>query len=364
MTQNSQDGSHDELSKHHAKTIWKLVDAKCYQLKEAVSAARIPFVLTLIWAFVWFAAIYNHEFSYTTELLKRVELAQMKAEDIGHWRALNSISLKRYYPELFADSIYSQMQKVFEQRDSIDAIAAKNDTAKVSAETLNRMAKNILDTLEGLLIRQQVESWKINLPFLELPVTCFDYGVIGHMGLTLLMLWFCYASRRENRAIRSFVDITDIRGQSPLFPKRYVLNPEQNFLEPEHYSYAYQSVAHRFMFFVSTKSSPMIWATIGLILLPTLVATWHWYTDFRDLITLPGLGYQANVRVLIETPIFFILIFFTLKTLRLAINTGVILNGWYLADLDVWGKQWNESTTNYARPVVIYRDYQRAEQDD
>lgn len=39
--------------KREKDTLWKLVDAQCVQLASAISGSRAPFLLALIWAFIW-----------------------------------------------------------------------------------------------------------------------------------------------------------------------------------------------------------------------------------------------------------------------------------------------------------------------
>jgi hypothetical protein len=53
-----------DASKRKQETRWKLVEARSKQIAEAVSAARIPFLLVLTWAFLWAWSLYSTEFSY------------------------------------------------------------------------------------------------------------------------------------------------------------------------------------------------------------------------------------------------------------------------------------------------------------
>src|SRR5262245_25428102 len=59
------------VDKRTRETLWRLVDARCTQLTDAVAAARIPFLLGLTWSFVWIAAIYFAGFGYTHTYLTR-----------------------------------------------------------------------------------------------------------------------------------------------------------------------------------------------------------------------------------------------------------------------------------------------------
>ena len=64
---------------------WKLLDKRCTQLSDTVSAARIPFLLALTWSFAWFWGLYVYEYGYITILKKRYEafylLSQQVEED-------------------------------------------------------------------------------------------------------------------------------------------------------------------------------------------------------------------------------------------------------------------------------------------
>jgi hypothetical protein len=61
--------------KKRPETLWRLVDAKCTQLKDTVSSARIALLAVLAWAFAMFVARYNHEVGYVGPLLDRYENA-------------------------------------------------------------------------------------------------------------------------------------------------------------------------------------------------------------------------------------------------------------------------------------------------
>ena len=47
------------------QTIWRLVDAKCDQISDAVSAVRLPFVFALTLSIIWLSALYISEYGYT-----------------------------------------------------------------------------------------------------------------------------------------------------------------------------------------------------------------------------------------------------------------------------------------------------------
>jgi hypothetical protein len=49
-------------------SLWRLIEAHSKQLGDSVTAARIPFLLALTWAFIWAWALYAYEFSYVDVL--------------------------------------------------------------------------------------------------------------------------------------------------------------------------------------------------------------------------------------------------------------------------------------------------------
>ncbi|HEY2010244.1 MAG TPA: hypothetical protein VGH23_14740 [Rhizomicrobium sp.] len=52
----------------HSEIIWKVVDARCAQLSDAVLAARTPFLLALAWSFAMGWQFYVGNFGYVSQL--------------------------------------------------------------------------------------------------------------------------------------------------------------------------------------------------------------------------------------------------------------------------------------------------------
>lgn len=59
--------------KREPGTVWKLVDARCKQLADSVTAARVPFLLSLIWAFVWAWSLYLADVGYIKYYQKHID---------------------------------------------------------------------------------------------------------------------------------------------------------------------------------------------------------------------------------------------------------------------------------------------------
>ena len=47
------------------ETLWKLVDAKCTEIKHAISSTRLPTISVLLLAYIWAVSLYNYEFGFT-----------------------------------------------------------------------------------------------------------------------------------------------------------------------------------------------------------------------------------------------------------------------------------------------------------
>src|SRR5262245_34039654 len=71
-----------------------------------------------------------------------------------------------------------------------------------------------------------------------------DLAVVGQFGLLLILSWCFFATRRENHAVRAFVDMDQYsRNIAGWFPVAYILEPKAKFLLAEHLTYAYRAVA-------------------------------------------------------------------------------------------------------------------------
>lgn len=50
--------------KRRPETLWKLVEARCAQLADAVHSARVSFLVALTWGFIWAWALYSAGWGY------------------------------------------------------------------------------------------------------------------------------------------------------------------------------------------------------------------------------------------------------------------------------------------------------------
>lgn len=326
--------------------LWKLVDAKCEQLKDAVRGARLAFLAVLLWSFIWFSALYNHEFGYGVVLLGRYETALAAASNPRSQAcgALQASWIARYHPALFK------------------AIAGTvKGTGNVeAASSLQAVCLSILQKQHDELLKQQIESWHITVPGVPVSVSIFDMGTLGAAGLLMLLIWFNFSTRRENHAVRAFVDIQGTR-EHWLLPPEYDLVPQSKAFSAEHYSYAYQAVAQRFLLLFSTRATPLMTVTLALISFPFLICFWNWGTDVRDLaLYWDKIAAEVWPRFVIGTLLFCLAGFFTLSSLFRTVQTSVILNGWYLASSQIWERALSQRGSSPAGKVKIDRNRQVA----
>lgn len=341
------------------ESLWRLVDGKSTQLKDAVWGARVPFLLSLLWAFVWFVALYNHDYGYTRQIVARLDRAAIHAREGHAYNGLIGTTLARYHLELLNDTLRSG-QSTRAASDSVAAITA-SESLRAAARRDSFWAQEI-SIQHRRALEEQVGSWIVTLPGLPVPITVFDLGVIGALGLLIISIWFFFATRRENHAVRSFVDFKDEASKARWYPMRFVLEPQDQSLGTDHYSVAYHSVAHRFVFLFSRRSEPLLWTTICLMLFPVVVATWNCYTDVRDYLDFTTLvGPQALVRLLTEGVLLVGVLTFQLSAIRLSVQTSVVLNGWYLAGRFCWEQDWADGLKDAPGLVLIDREQQRAE---
>lgn len=343
-------------------TLWRLADAKCAQLKDATTGARMAFLIALLWGFIWFTAIYNHDHGYTNQVLDRYDVAVAKAlakpdqacsilTDDGEWVRRHHVGLSAY----------------LKGNDPFSPEADRQEELKLLSEDdrQKKLAQFCRDTLwqrQQALVADQISYWKIGMPGIGVAVTVFDMGVIGQLGLLIILLWLYFGTRRENEAVRSFVDFDKELNRLRLFPADYVLVPRQDLFSSEHYVYAYQAVAHRFLFLLGTKAGPALGMTILLFLFPAAVCGWNLWTDFRDISSWPDvIGMQGQYRTIIATIGFVFVCISTWGAIRRSIQTSILLNGWRIASRDVWSKRWDEEKPDRAPKVRVYRHRQEAE---
>lgn len=314
-------------------TLWKLIEARCNQLSDAIKTARVPFLLALTWAFLWGWTLYDTEFGYLQTYVGRIEtsIADVNANPGSNKYEQFTFDCQRVSGILTADEAQGK-ERLDEEKeeDCKRALQARSDWAE----------KAFLD------------STLISFPGGFSKLQSSDLGIVGQVGLLLILAWQFYAIRRENHAIRSFVDIDEhhrrIQGWGP--SKKFILEPQDVDLSAEHLAYAYQATAQRFVFLFSRWSKPLLGVTVGLTCVPALVATLHVISDGFDLNAyglIPSLAARFSAEVILLILVWYV----SIGLSRYVIDTGTVLNGWYLAVTNVWMDEWDE-TTNYPASKV------------
>jgi hypothetical protein len=195
-----------------------------------------------------------------------------------------------------------------------------------------------------------------------------DFGIMGNAAILLILIWTYYAMRRENHAIKTFVDFDkerrghEARSGGLRIPAAYHLQPQDPNLSAEHYAFSYHAVSQRFLFLFSTRTRPLLFATATLGSIPAIASLLNLLTDIASLVVHSEL-FEPSVfaRFAVEIALFAVVLLVTWKILCLLVETSVLLNGWQLAVQDVWMKEWDESTDDPASDVRIDTDAQTAE---
>jgi hypothetical protein len=329
--------------KSSPEIVWKIVDAQCAQLADAVKAARIPFLLALSWAFLWGWSLYSSQYGY----------------------------LASFYRHRIAESISFKDSKEPTKRKQFEA-----DCARVTAMTLNFEKDSVQDEkndvqdkecLDALTRRRDwaekafLDSTAMSFPGGFAKIEVSDLGLVGQVGLLLILSWLFYSTRRENHAIRAFVDLDEnTRRLGYLFPNRFILIPQDKYLSAEHLTFAYHAVAQRFMFILSRYNRPLLRTTIVLISLPGVIAAWHVLSDIEGVVhyNVFSLTLRFGTSVLLLGFVGYV----TWIIIEYVIETSVILNGWYLASTRIWMHQWSETGDLPASTVEIDMVHQTAHQ--
>jgi hypothetical protein len=205
-----------------------------------------------------------------------------------------------------------------------------------------------------------LESTMVALPVGLGRLHISDFGIMGNAAILLILIWSYYSMRRENHAIKTFVDFKgNKRSNGELRkglwpPATYCLQPQDPNLSAEHYAFSYHAVSQRFVFLFSTRTRPLLVTTATLGSVPAIASTLNLITDTASLVAHSDL-FEPSVyaRFAVEVALFVIVVLMTWKILCLMIETSVLLNGWQLAVSDVWMKEWDESTDDPASDVRI-----------
>jgi hypothetical protein len=332
--------------KHRPETVWRLVEAHCKQITDALSAARVPLVLGLTWAFIWAWSLYAMDLGYIRPQFEHVErlIAKGKSAEPKDVAKVREICLAGYRRADPGDSARK---------------ALKNLPDDEFKKCLERMEKSQEWT------RKQLEEVRlVSFPGGLAKTTVADLGVVGQAGLILILAWGFFSTRREYQAVRAMVDIrVDPAGVGwkrtlgfQWSPQNYILVPAERHFSAEHLAYAYHSVAQRFLFILTDESRPLPVATVLLLFFPALVATFNLGTDVRDVVKYgEAITPVAQYMIVAEALLLFATWAITLKITRLAVQTAVLLHGWKLAVSQVWMEQWDERDEDSATPIYVDR---------
>jgi|GEM_PF-4749486 len=371
--------------------LWRLVDTQCSQLADAVVAARRPFLLALTWTFVWASALYTASFGHNKYLrayfveistLARTEgAAAERLEAAKKEAAKRATGAEAAGPSPAAAASQAQVAAAADAAATKPAtVAATNnpaapkapledlikeyetarqalelhcrDLALVSSSSSSsalriERCRERVDVLAKQLTSSIDESMNVTLPGGLGKFSIGDLAIIGQFGLLLILSWSFFATRRENHAVRAFVDIdAHSRNTAGLLPTRFILEAKSRFLQAQHLAIAYKAVAQRFMFLFSAHSRPLMAFTVLLVAVPALVATWNAYTDLIDLFMIlrfKGGVLQTDIflfKTLVEVVLLVLVWLMTLYIVRFELDTSTLLNGWQLAVQDVWMATW------------------------
>jgi hypothetical protein len=325
------------------ETLWKLTNARCSQLTDSISNARLPFFLGLAWAFIWAWALFNIDVGYLNVFQARYQrLSAIAASPVQ----ADQDELLKWCPRV-APALYQP--------------AANIPMDRATPQDKLELCKSIIKLRLEWVSKGFLDSTLITFPggFSRLHVS--DLGIVGQAGLLLILTWGFFAIRRENHAFRAIVDMTpESRKVVGLFPREFDLMPKDPYFSAEHLAYAYHAVAQRFVFIFSSYSTPLLGLTLLLCSFPALVAGWNAYTDLRDVFRHEFFDQSFVVRTMIEIVLYLAVCFLTFASVRLVLDSTVLLNGWYLAVRDVWMEEWDETNNAKAETVTIYVSAQRA----
>ncbi|QOZ24143.1 hypothetical protein [Bradyrhizobium sp. CCBAU 51753] len=321
--------------------VWKLVDARCKALSDVIAATRVPFLLALSWALLWFWALYATDKGYVQTYRARYAAISSLIDSQNDAQTLKKIC----------------NDYVLEQT-SLPSLV-QGERIKISDDFRLNYCKALIVSRRDLAEKTYFEQWLISFPggFGKIHVT--DLGIVGNLAFVLILSWTFYAIRRENLAVESFVKSDADRANGYRIPKKFNLIPQGDIFSGAHFAYAYQVVAQRFLFIIGTNSRPLLATTVVLCVFPSVVSLLDLLTDIRDLLTHT---YETEVwiRVMIGMVLFGIVCLLTEKIAGYIVDTSVLLNGWNLAVRDVWMKDWNDPKDETAPMVIIDRVEQKA----
>jgi hypothetical protein len=324
------------VEKRTRETMWHLVRARCTQLTDAVAAARIPFLVALTWSFVWISALYFTGFGYTQTYLARYMKYSALAVDPARKDSFKAYCLNKFFN---GDKSYSFAGNAHDYDENWQ-LAYCRQTA------LDRHAFAEKAVLESAMVALPAGLGRLHIS---------DFGIMGNAAILFILLWSYYAMRRENHAIKTFVDFDESRRRNASWvPAIFCLEPQDPNLSAEHYAFSYHAVSQRFLFLFSVHTRPLLVATVTLGSVPAIASALNLLSDIASLVTQSDL-FEPSVfaRFAVEIALFAVVLVVTWKIVCLLVETSVLLNGWQLAVSYVWMNEWDESTDDPASDAEI-----------
>jgi hypothetical protein len=376
--------NNDEQGKIIRDTTWKLVDARCQQLHDIVSATRMPFLLALTWSLIWAWSLYNNRYSYMIAYRDQLAAVAARAEPEKKPQAdhplLNLPSLASNQTVQQIDSAKSNHQFNPKLETICDRLIPdlKDKEKLVFGEKVHleewqkiALCTTLINKWSEHADHQVLESNLILFPGGFAKINVNDLGILGNASLLLILFWLFFTSRRENHSVRSFVDMDNkMRKNNYLLPQEFTLIAQDKIFSGAHLSYAYQAVCQRFVFIFSQHSRPLLFTTIFLCLLPLSTSAFNFISDVStptpsdfgvgiDKLLMDSKG--LSVRMLIEAILSFVVGVLTINIIGVIVETSVLLNAWQLAVEHVWIKDWDAGPDTPPAPnVTVYVHTQHA----
>lgn len=355
--------------RHESTTKWKLVEIRCEALVDAAKSARAPFVLALLWAFVWGASTYTATVGYLQSYQARYEhllndVLGREFEKFGIRCNVESDSKRKC--DRLPDASASSPIQVQDQLElactkighRIEPAADSNVRVRRIRDCAQEMANRINRTVEALQ-----KEYMVTLPGFSPVLHQSDLGVVGALGLVLILLWLFFSMRRENHAIASFVNAFP-RANSPRpWDEPFLLCPQEKYWSAEHYAFAYSAVSQRFMFLFSTHSFLLHGFAVFLVSFPAIVATVSFLVDAFTAYDIIDKLKDVSVafRLLAELALLGFVIALTWAVVRYVVSSNRLLNAWYIATRDVWVDEWDERDETQASQVTVDLSKETAE---
>lgn len=277
---------------------WKVVGARVEAIKDAISTARLPFSVGTTLAFLWMLSLYNFHYGYANTVVARYETAVLQ-------------------PDACDTSLYHRFH------------------TNVPGENAESQCRQVLELERDEWLKARIEQQVVSVPFVGQTLTVYDLGVVAQFAMLLVGTWFWFASRRESHAIRSVVDVSPknlgqkkpnasvpISGDATLYPQ------ESSWTRTQ-YVYAYQTVAHRFLFLTSTGGFAPLLATCCVMSLPIAAAVLEAVSDFESVIVYGLTGLDITARLVCSVFLTLLVVLVYGACVFNELQVAAVLNLWH-----------------------------------